>query len=202
MNLEEIAKLTGDEPYHAQQKWTELRDFLEFMKPRKPKNILEIGVYKGGTIMAWTHIASDNAQILGVDLHGGEFGGGFDHDEAEAIINLERANQTIYLMDMDSHKKLSVELIKRHSPFDFIFIDADHTYEGVKKDYENYYPMLVKDGVMAFHDVAEMKQVDYPDVWVHRLWKEIKDKHESYEFIDLDFPTDHGIWGGIGAIIK
>lgn len=202
MNLEEIAKLSGDEPFNAQQKWTELRDCLELLAKNPPKNILEIGVYKGGTIMAWTHVAADDAKVLGVDLPGGEFGGGFSDEEAKSITGLAREQQEITLIAADSHEPAIIERIEEFGPFDFIFIDADHTYEGVKQDYENYFPMLAKGGIMAFHDVAEMTQVEYPDVWVSRLWKEIKNEYETKEFIDLEFPTDHGIWGGIGALVK
>lgn len=34
----------------------------------------------------------------------------------------------------------------------FIFVDGDHTYEGVKKDMRDYYPLLAPGGVMMFHD--------------------------------------------------
>lgn len=39
-------------------------------------------------------------------------------------------------------------------PIAFLFIDGDHSYEQVKKDYYNYSKFIVKGGVVAFHDVA------------------------------------------------
>jgi len=39
-----------------------------------------------------------------------------------------------------------------------IFVDGDHTYEGVKKDIELYLPMLGEDGVIAFHDFNQTFQ--------------------------------------------
>lgn len=36
--------------------------------------------------------------------------------------------------------------------FDFIFIDGDHSYEGVKNDIMLYYPRLKKGGIMGGHD--------------------------------------------------
>lgn len=33
-----------------------------------------------------------------------------------------------------------------------VFIDGDHSYEGVKRDIDNWAPQLVKGGIMAFHD--------------------------------------------------
>jgi tetratricopeptide (TPR) repeat protein len=35
---------------------------------------------------------------------------------------------------------------------EFIFIDGDHTYEGVRQDIIDYYPLLVSGGIMMFHD--------------------------------------------------
>lgn len=35
---------------------------------------------------------------------------------------------------------------------DFIFIDADHRYQYVKKDIENYLPLVKKGGILAGHD--------------------------------------------------
>lgn len=200
MNYIEIAKLTGDEPFRAQQKWTELAELLELLDKKKPKNILEIGTYKGGTLMAWTHIADKNAKIIGVDLPGGDFGGGFTDEESKDIINLKKYNQQIFLFAMDSHEMSTIDVVKNHAKFDFCFIDGDHTYEGVKKDYENYLPLMKKGGTMAFHDVAKMSEITHPGVQVYDFWQEIKDNHEHKEIIDLDFETDHGIWGGIGIL--
>jgi hypothetical protein len=33
-----------------------------------------------------------------------------------------------------------------------IFIDGDHTYEGVKRDIELYFPLLKPNGLILFHD--------------------------------------------------
>lgn len=35
---------------------------------------------------------------------------------------------------------------------DFILVDGDHTYQGVRQDIENYYPFLAPGGIMLFHD--------------------------------------------------
>jgi cephalosporin hydroxylase len=34
----------------------------------------------------------------------------------------------------------------------FIFVDGDHTYEGVKQDIIDYFPLLAPGGIMIFHD--------------------------------------------------
>ena len=35
---------------------------------------------------------------------------------------------------------------------DFVFVDANHTYDGVQRDYRAWWPKLRKGGVMVFHD--------------------------------------------------
>ena len=37
-------------------------------------------------------------------------------------------------------------------PIDLLFIDADHSYEGVSRDYKNWAPLVKSGGFIAFHD--------------------------------------------------
>lgn len=40
----------------------------------------------------------------------------------------------------------------RSGELDLVYVDADHSYEGVKRDIEAWYSKLIFGGVMAFHD--------------------------------------------------
>jgi len=40
-----------------------------------------------------------------------------------------------------------------NKPLKFIMIDADHSYEGVKKDFELFEPYVVSNGLIAMHDI-------------------------------------------------
>lgn len=203
MTHEQAAKLALDAPHRAQQKWTELAPLLEVLDDMKPKRILELGVFQGGTIRAWTYAASDDAFILGVDLPGGRFGGGFNLLMASNIKALAKRDQKIELVSLDSHEDSTFEAVKAAiGEVDFLFIDADHTYEGVKRDFELYSPLVKAGGIIALHDIVE--HTNYHDVKVHVFWNELKGRFPASqirEFIDLEYPTDHGHWGGIGAIL-
>ncbi len=60
------------------------------------------------------------------------------------------------------------------APFNFIFIDADHSYDGVKSDWKNYSPMLSGDGLIAFHDTnAEPVDKVIREEVEGRGWKQI-----------------------------
>jgi predicted O-methyltransferase YrrM len=44
-------------------------------------------------------------------------------------------------------------------PFDFVWIDGDHTYAAVKQDFEDWFPLLADNGYVAFHDSAPVTSV-------------------------------------------
>lgn len=46
-------------------------------------------------------------------------------------------------------------LIRRGMPFNFVFIDADHTYDAVMRDFQNWSPMVRTGGWVAMHDTNQ-----------------------------------------------
>ena len=59
----------------------------------------------------------------------------------------------------------SVSPDKKFRHINLLFIDGDHSFDGVKDDYFMYSP-LVKRGIVAVHDIAcERKDVDVPLFW-------------------------------------
>ena len=53
--------------------------------------------------------------------------------------------------------------------YDFLFIDAGHSYDDVRADYENYRPMVRSGGLIAFHDALPRDR--YPEIKVHEFIK-------------------------------
>ena len=37
---------------------------------------------------------------------------------------------------------------------DFVFIDADHSYEGALNDFRRYFPLIKKNGIFSGHDFS------------------------------------------------
>ena len=106
--------------------------------------------------------------------------------------------QSLRLIRADSHDKITLEKVLSiyQESIDFLFIDGDHTYEGVKKDFEMYSPLVVDKGIIAFHDVAP--HTPESGCEVNKFWNEIKPLYEHVEIIrDVDQK-----WAGIGVIKK
>lgn len=58
-----------------------------------------------------------------------------------------------YLPEWKFINKPSEEAAKAwKDPVDMIFIDADHSYEGVKLDLDSWYPFVKSGGYLYFHD--------------------------------------------------
>lgn len=55
---------------------------------------------------------------------------------------------------VEIHRGYSFDVVKEFPDefFDFIYIDADHTYEGVKRDLIDWYPKMKRGGLLCGHD--------------------------------------------------
>ena len=174
----------------------ELARLLEDVRTLKPSTVLEIGTSMGGTLFLWTRLAQPNATIVSVDLPGGKFGGGYSFLRIPIYRRFARREQTLHLMRANSHQDATLKQVKSRfglHQVDLLFIDGDHTYEGVKMDWEMYSPLVREGGLVVFHDVAG----NYEDTQVKRLWDSIKTGYEHREYM-----VHPNALYGIGVLFK
>lgn len=167
------------------QNMVELRDCVNAVKDLPLRRVAEIGTYRGGTLFVWCQIATPDARVFSLDLPGGEFGGGCNERALPFFQAFRKPGQTLECIRGDSHapevraefeRRLGGELL------DFLFIDGDHRYAGVKQDFETYAPFVRRGGIIGFHDIVE--RPTQPDIQVHRFWTEMKARHRHVELID------------------
>ena len=71
---------------------------------------------------------------------------------------------------------------------DFVFIDADHSYEGVSRDIEAWYPKVKAEGLLCGHDYANpgdpcgMEVKRAVDEWAVKLGKTVEQGKDSTWF--------------------
>ena len=185
----------------AMQKVKELSSLISFLKKRKLNVIVEIGTARGGTFYAWCKIAQPKAVIISIDLPNGIFGGGYTLNDVKKFRKYKQSKQELYFLRNDSHKQSTKKkLIKilNGNKIDFLMIDGDHRYAGVKKDFQLYSPLVKQNGIIAFHDILFHPEI--PKCKVDKLWNEIKINYKHKEFVDKNDVCEKGQWGGIGII--
>jgi hypothetical protein len=167
--------------HNAIQKHEELAGFLALVADIEPLNIIvEVGAFYGGTLWAWQQLG---ARVIGVDLPPAGYPDG---------PNVNAAGMTVILGD--SHDPATVNQLVTElagEPIDMLFIDGDHTYEGVKADYELYSPLVRPGGVIGFHDICTHPTM--PFIEVDKFWLSLLGDKE--EIVCPPYT-----WGGIGVI--
>jgi cephalosporin hydroxylase len=188
INIKEISDFSWNfyngliRPIQIKEEFVEL---LKIFQELNPKYILEIVTANGGTLFCFCKLAQDDATIISIDLPGGPFSGDYPEWKIPIYQAFAKENQKLYLLKKDSHQQETLEEVKKilnGKELDFLFIDGDHTYEGVKKDFEMYSPLVKKGGIIAFHDIVNNDPARL-DIEVPLFWLQIKDRFLSKEII-------------------
>ncbi len=162
----------------------EITQLVEEIEKLHPKRALEIGTANGGTLFLLCRLSHPEARLMSVDLPEGKFGGGYPAWKLPLYEKFALPGQKLNLERADSHQPASLAKVKEFfgdKQLDYLFIDGDHTYEGVKQDFEMYSPLVRPGGLIVFHDIVEhpssVCQVD-------KFWEEVKQGRKHKEFVN------------------
>ena len=164
----------------------EFSDLLALYRSRSPKRVLEVGTYHGGTLYHWLQNAAKGATIVSLDTYTAA-------DNRHLYEEWTRDDVKLHVIQGDSRTPKAIHKVAKHAPFNWIFIDADHEYESVKADWENYGKMASSSSVVCFHDILDNKSA-HPEIDVQRLWRKIQEEYKTEEIIN----DTNAVWGGIG----
>lgn len=136
-----------------------------FEKNRKTDKGVEVGVMHGGFTLHLASIYGGN--VYGVDIK----------EQAIAKERLVKPN-THYIIGN------SIEVAKTYADesLDFVYIDAGHSYEEVKADYEAWLPKVRKGGIVSGHDYGVNDCIG-----VKEFIDELIKKGQKFEFTTSDF---------------
>lgn len=115
----------------------------------------EIGIYKGK--MSATLLKDQRITLYMVDSWlcvPGYEDQGFT-EEAQAKNRIDAIQRTDFAKDRRIILHMDSEVAAMTVPdesLDFVFIDADHSYDGVKKDIKSWMPKLKRGGLISGHD--------------------------------------------------
>jgi hypothetical protein len=136
----------------------------------KAKNVLEIGIYNGGSMKLWFDYFQ-NATIYGVDIN----------DENCIWYDVKGRNRIKLLTSCDGYEPTFFleNFVAKNIRFDAIVDDGPHTLESMKTFILYYSSLLTEDGVLVIEDVQ------YID-WVNELKEIVPENLKQYiEVYDL-----------------
>lgn len=155
----------------------ELRRLLSVLNHIEIKNVLEIGSEEGGTIRLWTKLfPALNLFCIDANTYSGVQG---KRSELEASWRswCVPGKQTLNVVWGDSHSVDMLGILRQRmwnakvSSFDLVFIDGDHSENGVRNDHAMYSPFVRKGGVVVHNDIHPYPGRD--DMQGHKWWKSI-----------------------------
>lgn len=170
------------------------RIYRERFASGPPIRCLELGTHEGGTLRYFIEDAPAKSEFVCVTLE----------PRAEWLINWQswakEKGSTLCVHDRNSQEKHTADMVRISGPYDFIFIDADHSLSGCSRDFELYFPMLKPGGICALHDITPREGCG-----VSILWDQIREKGLlTRELVADRRCLIHGIglvyWEGIGEL--
>jgi predicted O-methyltransferase YrrM len=187
-----------ERPIRPQQVQSEITELARRIQAAAPRCSLEIGTNRGGTLFLLCTLSPPDSTIVSIDLPGGRFGGGYAAIKIPLFRRFAKRGQRLRLIRADSHLPATRQRILQildGVPLDFLFIDGDHTYEGVRRDFDMYASLVRRGGLIVFHDIVEHP----PQVGceVATFWQEIKERYKYWEIIE----SPNQGWAGLGVLV-
>jgi len=180
-----------------QSRW-ELQRLVAEVSLLRPRAMLEIGTANGGSLLAFTRACAPGAHVISIDLPGGAYGGGYPRWRRRLYEAFAAPGQRLDLIRGDSHDAQTLARVRSllgGRPLDFLFIDGDHSYEGVRSDFQLYGSLVRAGGLIALHDIAA-PHPDSPPVndagEVPRFWTELCARHRGRAIVE---PQGRGCFG-------
>jgi predicted O-methyltransferase YrrM len=174
----------------------EILPLIELLQERDPRVVGEIGTYLSGNSFLFNQTLQRLSLQILVDL------------KVKNKLKLQYyapSNLSLVCVDGFSCDAYTLHQVARalgDLRFDFLFIDGDHEYAGVRQDLLEYAQWVRPGGLVAFHDIVPDHFVRYGRTGpfyageVYLLWRQLKARFRHWEFV-AD-PDQNG--AGIGVI--
>lgn len=141
----------------------ELNELCKFIVKNEIKTWLEIGIAHGELLRFMENEMKLNAMGITLPEH--------THAHSGLTVMYGSSRDFAVIESVRQH-------VNEHGIFDMIFVDGDHSYTGVKADYENYKSMCK---YMGFHDACGLRDCE----GVSKFLSEIKPIYqESYRMFE------------------
>lgn len=127
--------------------------YEKLLSPKKGTalNVLEIGIYKGGSVKLW-HDYFTKANVYGLDIM----------NINDAWSEIQNNNRIILYTSTDAYSENFVDtvFVKSNIRFDMMLDDGPHTLDSMKNYIKLYSRLLKDDGIMICEDIQDWNWID------------------------------------------
>jgi cephalosporin hydroxylase len=182
---------------------SELAAVTEYIADREPTTVVEIGTKYGGTFYTWSRYLDTATTLVSLDVPGGT--------TPPRLLQHAAPGKRLEFVRGNSHEAATREELERAldgAEIDVLFIDGDHTLDGVREDWETYRSLVSEGGVVLFHDIVSIDRDEQTQVDV--FWDRLASRYDTLELVDDSYdPHDpvtvagHPIVGhGFGIVLN
>ncbi|MEZ5942739.1 MAG: class I SAM-dependent methyltransferase [Planctomycetaceae bacterium] len=176
----------SQEAFGVLQQEEEIVGVLDYIAEPNPKVIGEIGLKHSGNSFLFTQKCRGAQQYLGLDLK---------LENTDKLQYVAPDGMKFRFFEGNSYAPETVGQVESFlagRQFDFLFIDGDHSFHGVKEDFLMYLPMVRPGGLVGFHDIVPDEVARHgvkPEESlcyggdVYAFWAELKQHFEHREFV-------------------
>lgn len=121
--------------------------FIPRLMTQARKDLWEQGIFDGNNSVEWGDIGT----TIIVDAANG-VGGFADWTNENSFLRQHFQPQVIL---ETSERAFYDYFVRQDIKIDYLHIDGDHSYEGVKKDFELYSTIMSENGIITIHDIDQ-----------------------------------------------
>jgi predicted O-methyltransferase YrrM len=141
---------------------------------RDAHRMVEIGTGFGACACLMLHSSAPTATVISIDPFLVDTHGTWQSSAKQARAHVQNAGRAL---KFDANRWTLIEALshdaaqsatKAGAMFDLVFVDGDHTYEGVAQDVNDWLPLLRVGGIMLLHDSRRLPNM--PAHEFHRGW--------------------------------
>lgn len=148
------------------------------------RKLVEIGVWHGVTTCYLRRSMRKDGEILCVDPYRrGRLGFSAQRRIARRTVSKIR-NGRVRWIRMTGEAAGRCYQLADEGPVDFIFIDGDHSYDGLQRDWEAWNRHLARSGIVALHDSRSSAEQNL-ESWGSAIYtREVIEKSAQFRVVD------------------
>lgn len=143
------------------------------------RTIVEIGVAEGGSAWHARRVMNPAGTLVLIDTYPRRFGLNLSSIIARRLVGREQRGTVVW-----RHERSDEAIRDWSGEIDFLFIDGDHAYEAVRRDWEDWSPHVAPAGAVAFHDALTGAPWMNDEYGSARFVRELRERGDGWRMVD------------------